>query len=81
MSTQQFRLEYLQNIRVFIGNRSVLTEFITTSGMLINQSYDVNNVNDFQNVLFFKSIKSHNDDNAKISFNRKLSKTCSKIFF
>jgi hypothetical protein len=54
----QFKLEYVQILPEFDGQRSLLPEFIKTAETLIKHFYDHKDPNDFSNILLIKAIKN-----------------------
>lgn len=56
--TTQFKLEYLQILPEFDGQRALLPEFIKISETLISTFYNSANPTDFTNILLVKAIKN-----------------------
>ena len=54
----QFKLEYLQILPEFNGQRALLPEFIKISETLISTFYNTANVADFTNILLVKAIRN-----------------------
>lgn len=53
-----FKMEYLQIIPEFLGERAILTEFIAAGDQLIRRFYDKDNPENFDNILLLKAIKN-----------------------